>query len=146
MRLPYFFFLALLFSCAQNEPNKQVIRTTYDNGKPQDIEVYTQAGEKIGELKMYKDGKPYVNIAFDDGKKNGVARSWRNDGKPWSLNTYKDDILNGTYKIWHPNGQMMISGCYKMGLRDSIWETYDDQGILIQKIDYTTLPDSLRKE
>lgn len=47
-----------------------------------------------------------------------------------------NNIKHGEYKKFSFSNKLIIKGFYKQGVRDSIWECYDDAGQIILKYDY----------
>ena len=49
---------------------------------------------------------------------------------------YVDGKRNGFMRTYNTNGSVAMQGMYKIGVKDSIWDYYDDSGKLEIKVMY----------
>ena len=73
-------------------------------------------------------------------KKNGYHRIInKKTGQLKLAKCYKNGLIHGKYVYYWDNGQVRISGQYDRMHRVGIWRTYDSNGFLIQKDNYSSI-------
>jgi uncharacterized protein len=70
------------------------------------------------------------------GKKNGTTKSYYGAGKLSAVDSFYMGNREGAYKAYHINGKLKIHGFYLNDEKDSIWNYYDEDGILYRSIRY----------
>ncbi len=151
IRLPVALIIALLCISCDHRTDSQFgrceekVEDTWKNGVPKRASYFDPGShDKIGEREFYEDKKTYREWSLSKGRRNGIARSFREDGKPWSLNTYRNDTLHGPYQTWHENGKLYIDGQYDEGRRSGVWRFYGPAGNLFRSVDFdASVNDSL---
>lgn len=72
----------------------------------------------------------------EDGKKQGVWRSYNSEGYEMSIIVYKDGKKHGHVVVYHPNGAVYYSGEYKQDERVGEWKFYNEKGALVKEENY----------
>ena len=70
------------------------------------------------------------------GKKEGVFKKFYNTGELEINCIYNENKNNGEYIRYYKNGKIDTKGIYVEGLKHGIWEYFDQDGLLLQKIEY----------
>jgi len=140
-------FAALLFGCSSDDQPVQHIESKYPDGSAKVVSYLDpKTNEKVGVTEFHKGNKQYRVWSLKNGMKNGTCKSFYENGNPHSINTYNNDTLNGPYQTWYENGQTFIVGQYDRGLKSGKWQVFSEQGQLQQEVDYSLLPDSMKKD
>jgi len=92
---------------------------------------------KIGERAFYPNTQQaYIELRFDEQKKNGECYTYYENGNKWSLNTFDHDVLDGDYKTWYESGKIFIDGQYEDGKKSGTWKFYKEDGTLSKEEEY----------
>jgi antitoxin component YwqK of YwqJK toxin-antitoxin module len=134
-----------LLGCGPTElksviPANSEIVSTYADGKPKAIKVYTEtngAKEWTGEIQFHKNGTKSIEGAIKNGLHEGEWISWYDDGSLWSKGSFKNGIRDGRGIVYYRNGNIQIEGFYEKGERTGLWKSFDDEGNLISETDYS---------
>lgn len=119
-----FFALSLLFLAACDD-----IRTEkYPSGKPY-RQVRYENGVKNGiETEYYESGAVKRTRNFVQGKEQGESEEFYESGKIRGTFHYRDGALDGTAKRFYENGQVQSITLYKMGTVAGFPQTFDSDG------------------
>jgi antitoxin component YwqK of YwqJK toxin-antitoxin module len=82
------------------------------------------------------NGKIERKDFYVNGKKSGQSIVYDKTGFKSSLENYTNDTLNGHYEQYYPDGSILLCGRFAMGQYDSVWNYYDDKGLLVGKGDF----------
>src|SRR5262245_52800385 len=83
------------------------------------------------------NGKKNTEGKYDNDKKIGVWRSFREDGSKLEEVEYVNDLQEGKFTRWHPNGVKEVEGQYKAGKKEGTWKFTDQEdGELLRTEDY----------
>ncbi len=130
----------ILFSCANKNDsvaqNKTQQNDTVKSGNANDIQkkdTIIQNGEYI---KHYKNGVIEMRGMMNNGKRDGLWKSWYDNGLPWSETTFKDGKKNGSTKTWYENEKVRYTGFYTNDIESGKWNFWDDKGNLFNTKDY----------
>jgi len=52
------------------------------------------------------------------------------------MQEYLNGIKHGEYKDWFKDGKIRTVGFYKMGMRNGVWNWYDERGIVTLQVKY----------
>ncbi|HMM11343.1 MAG TPA: toxin-antitoxin system YwqK family antitoxin [Bacteroidales bacterium] len=86
---------------------------------------------------FYPNAEQVAEITnWREGKKHGPWQKFFPDGSLMAEGSFSDDQPDGPVVFYHPNGKVHIRGAYFHGLKVGLWETYDEDGILINKEEY----------
>jgi antitoxin component YwqK of YwqJK toxin-antitoxin module len=93
------------------------------------------------ELTWYADGKKRSETNYDNGVVTGIVRTWY-DNKHNTLESeigYDDGLqdLNGIYRKWGTSENPLIDGYYVHGLRDTMWQEWNNDGRLTYYVQYS---------
>ena len=66
---------------------------------------------------------PYAN-----GYIHGTQKEYFDDGTTKRIINFNKDAFDGEFIVYFPDGKIRISGIYKMGLKDTIWTYYEENG------------------
>lgn len=108
---------------------------------------FSDVDEKLVSEEHYKDGlldgesitfypdkgKPFENITYKNGVKNGKWIKYFPNGKKMTETTYKDGKLEGPFVNYDPDGKLIVKGQYRDGEMDGVWLYYDENGALYRK-------------
>lgn len=76
-------------------------------------EVFMNNGRKEGIYKSYwENGQIHEEINYIDDRKNGIYKSYRENGKLWSEGNYINDRRIGVYRLYWKNGNSKIEFKY----------------------------------
>jgi antitoxin component YwqK of YwqJK toxin-antitoxin module len=99
------------------------------------------AGNYNGAYDMfYENGSPYKNINFVKGLKSGPAKEYFNypKGATYAEGIYENDQPVGEWKYYYNTGKVFSTGAFnKKGLKDGVWKTYSNKGVLIKEDTYS---------
>jgi len=124
----------------------------YYNKAKSDLWIsYNAAGQKIqqenykqgvleGEvIYYYNNGAIAESYHYTNGEKNGIGKKFYQSGFLNMQCNYQDNLPHGLAQFYYnKSGELIESrGVFYLGRKDSIWEFYDDQGILIKKANFS---------
>lgn len=128
--------LVFLFACNPQEQSR--ITKTYADGTVEHLEKFkVQNGDTVITYKQWfhSNGTLYMEGPIDQGKREGVWKTFYEDGKPWSETSFSSGKSNGPTKTWYKNGEVRFTGQFTMGKKTGLWHWYDKEGKLMRKID-----------
>ncbi|PCJ60582.1 MAG: hypothetical protein COA79_08400 [Planctomycetota bacterium] len=99
----------LLLSCFINLYGEQEVKKTY----------FDEAKKKVK-----------AEITYENGKRNGPAKTFHPNGRPLRVVTFKDDKKEGLYFEYHDNGQKKIECTYLQGYLSGFYKEYHSNGRL----------------
>lgn len=100
----------------------------FNKGKKVSEENY-QNGKKNGPAKTYyPSGELFVETNYIDGVEDGVYRAFYKSGKVYFESQMKNGKRDGYCQIFHPNGELETDAHYKSGVREDTWKYYDEDG------------------
>lgn len=148
----YILILAILatISACKSNPNElppnviESVESRFESNNPDSagsvkkvVYIDTITEEKIAEKYFHEDKSLFMEYNFKNGKREGVAKSfYPKTAKPWSLHTYREGQLHGEYKTWFENGQLRMEGQYEMGKEAGVWKVYQENGTLVEEINF----------
>lgn len=91
-----------------------------------------QTSEDPSGLLSGRDGNS-GEIAGQEGRKEGVFKSYYNDGNLRSVGNYRAGKRDGLFKKFYENGQLMFKANYRADAIEGEIEMYDEEGNLIRK-------------
>lgn len=140
--------LLLLASCGDGnekaaqentDPAGDHIVSTYVNGNPKLVQTYEVVDGKrlaIYEKEYYEDHTILKEGRLNNGKRDGLWKSFRRDGLLWSEGNYDNGVRHGITVTYHPNGQKYYYGEYNKGLKSGVWKFYDEEGNFVKEEDF----------
>jgi len=76
----------------------------------------------------YENGELKSSITYENGKKEGLVRSWFESGKMQMESTYKDGKQDGLTRSWFDSGQLKMEATYKDDEEDGLRRTWYGNG------------------
>jgi antitoxin component YwqK of YwqJK toxin-antitoxin module len=146
-RLYLIAFVCVLLSCTGYKTTHYSTGGMFEKGR-------IVNGKKEGLwLSWHENGEKLGEYHYKNGELNGIGKQWFVNGKIQALSKYKDGKLidtakryhsngrlsefayynnsglqDGKFTIWHENGNIIQEGYYILGRKDSICQTYYDNG------------------
>lgn len=121
--------------------NKQLrLEEEYENGFEEGVSTeYSDSGSVIAVGKYvegFKDGKWMYTIAnlkeegnYLEGEKQGAWKQTYLDNKKLAFEgEYLNGVPNGNFKYYYASGAIKRRGYYQLGLRQGIWEFFEENG------------------
>lgn len=130
-----FFALSLLIACGEEEEKKRRIVD-----EPVEKEELTEI--KDGTFTQYYPGGKKVKFQGQqdsEGLRHGIWYFYDERGNQISMTDYKHGKKHGVSMKKFPNGSIHYTGEYENDVQVGIWKTYDNQGELVDSINYTEL-------
>lgn len=84
-------------------------------------------------ISFYQD---HCEGAQVDGMKHGYWKCHYEDGTLQEEGEYNKDQKTGHWKIYHTTGKVALEGNYKNGQEIGPWQVFDEEGNLIDTIEY----------
>lgn len=138
LRLAIFSLLLLtMFSCRNKTT---VVESTYPDGSPKRVCVYTGKGEKrelVKETFYYKNKKTQVTGEYKHAQRDGKWTYYYESGNVWSDGFFRDGKSDGKRLTYFPNGKLRYEAHYKNDNRVGVWKFYDESGKLVKSVDYS---------
>ena len=94
--------------------------------------------KKVRLLKVYyPNGKPFREIQFSQGLRNGYDKRYFPTGKKYIVNQYKNGLMDGCQIQYYPSGKKSIEVIYKNGKHMGSYKQYSQEkdSVSIEKID-----------
>lgn len=76
------------------------------------------------------------NIAFKDGKLEGIFVSYYENGKIESEVSYRDGHLDGPFKAYYGDGRIHVDKFYRDGKLENVFKAWDEDGSVFFEIEY----------
>jgi antitoxin component YwqK of YwqJK toxin-antitoxin module len=133
-----FLSLFIITSCSRE---KRVVEESYPDGSPKKVCLYTGRGENkqmLRETTYYPNGKPQMDGAYKNNKRDGQWIYWYENGSKWSEGYFREGKNEGKRLTYFENGKVRYEAYYSEGIRVGIWKFFDDKGKLLQEINYST--------
>ena len=110
-----------------NDVGNKISQENYQNGLLNGESIYYHLDGKVAEI------YPYVN-----NEKHGGATVFYKSGDLNMKCFYVHGKKNGLAEFYYnsPSKQLESKGIYLLGVKDSIWNFYNEEGDLMQKIEY----------
>jgi antitoxin component YwqK of YwqJK toxin-antitoxin module len=137
------------------------VQLFYKNGKPAANGWYVnQLKDSVWTYYSEFDGSVRIREPYQDGKLDGISRSYYPSGQiseevEWKQNVkdgawnqyyqngvlrlsghYKNNLLNGTYEVYFSNGTIMMRGTYIENKSHGTWRYFDEKGNEIYALEY----------
>lgn len=74
----------------------------------------------------------------ENGKKQGIAKSFYPNGALWGKVMYQNGKSKGAFIRYYPDGVVLEKGTYLHGWLDGLYEVYNQQGHVIKKGDLSS--------
>lgn len=120
----------------KQEPDGDHVITSYSNGNPKLVKTFEVRGDKliaVFEREYYEDGALLKEGKLQDGKREGLWKSFRRSGVLWSEGDFKNGLRNGVTTTYHPNGKIYYLGEYTNGAKSGNWKFYNKDGKLVKE-------------
>lgn len=73
-------------------------------------------------LSEWPNGAPRIAGQYQDGKQEGLWRSWHVSGPKSSERYFENGRPHGQASMFHPNGEVQEQGTFKKGKKHGVWE------------------------
>ena len=80
--------------------NIKIVKTTWPDGKLQNVEIYNDDEKHVCHLSFWSDGSPKSIESFLNGEKHGEFRAWSSEGELFSYGSYKNGKKDGEFMEW----------------------------------------------
>jgi antitoxin component YwqK of YwqJK toxin-antitoxin module len=87
-------------------------------------------------IDKYPSGVIKFRGQFRFGQRHGHWLSFYPNGELWSEMHYDKGLREGPNATKYENGGTRYEGFFKNDLQDSIWNYYDEKGVLVEKVLY----------
>jgi antitoxin component YwqK of YwqJK toxin-antitoxin module len=104
-----------------------------------DDTIFYKTGDESNGVIEYCNNGNLTQISIKDGFITRLRQQFSNPQITEEEN-YKNGMLDGPYKEWNNDGVLVTNGHYTMGLKDSIWTFYYENGG--KETEGTFFPDS----
>ena len=91
----------------------------------------------------HPNGQMRVQGVYDKDRPDGQFTWWYSNGQEEVAGGFKEGLKNGQWVWRHPNGQKSMMGESKAGAATGIWYKWQENGALIEKTDFSTLPQQM---
>ncbi len=151
-RIFYFVLVLLFVSSCNNDSEKDVVKSYYENGNLKS-ELRYKEGRLNGKcVWYYPNGKPELSINYVMDTLQGESLRWYENGYMQSRCFYKDNeydsifesynvtgtlvktehyikgVRHGAVTQWYDNGKLFLKGAYNEGMFDGRWIVYYENG------------------
>lgn len=145
MKKTLFFIVTVLIVSFMDAQELKTIR----NRNIKEVGQYDTNGKKTGEWKYYNtlmvvngkltrvNGQLIFVKEFENGKLNGVEKSYNKDGQITSTTEYVNGLKHGEHKSIYTNGDIETVGQYKNGFAHGIWKENYYNGKLKETGEYS---------
>lgn len=123
-----------LASCSAQLTEK--VESTFPDGKPKVVHYYDKHNQCVKETEYYSSGQVKMEGGMKDGKMDGEWTAYFIDGRVQSHGFFKDGKRTGAAQVFYSNGNKYEEGFYKEGKHVGHWKFYDEQGTLINEVDF----------
>jgi antitoxin component YwqK of YwqJK toxin-antitoxin module len=126
-------FFLVMASCSEKPVEEESQVETY---RPL-IEV------KDGVYTEWYPGHKQVKIKgrqTDAGERDGIWKHYTENGFEAAVTVYNNGKKDGHIVVYHPNGALYYRGEYRKDEQVGLWSFYDEEGNLVEEINYDTLP------
>ncbi len=108
----------------------------YDNGQKVSEETYNDGLRNGVARTYYPNGELFVETNYVAGVEEGIYRAYYKSGKVYFECQMKNGKRDGYCQIFHPNGDLETEAFYKAGIREDVWNYYDEDGKLSYALIY----------
>lgn len=132
------FLSAFLFISCGGKTVEEIVET-HPDGSPKLVKVYHENGnvrDLTKETQYYPNHKKFYEGEFKDNKKDGDWTVWYDNGNVWSEGHYEKGLDEGKRQGYYETGVVHFSGQYKKGKMVGTWKFFDEQGKLVNTMDY----------
>jgi antitoxin component YwqK of YwqJK toxin-antitoxin module len=136
--IPLLIWVPLLLVSCRKEPVKE-IASTYPDGSEKLVRLYVidgQIKEKVLEVAYWPNHKKFYEGGYKDNFKEGKWTSWYENGNKWSEGHYSRGVDDGEKTAYFENGNKRFQGIYVKGKMVGEWRFWNDDGVLMKKINY----------
>ena len=108
----------------------------FPNGTVEEKHFLDTEGTVKKTIQYYKNGNIKIEGEFnDDGKREGMWKSYYENGQPWSIGEYQNGKQHGINRVYFPNGSVRYEGNWENDLKTGTWNFYDEKGGLVKSED-----------
>lgn len=95
------------------------------------------AGEPIDPwVVWWPNARTRHQMPYEDGRREGVWRTYAETGQLVLERTYSGDELHGPWRFTQPDGTPIEEGAFERGRRVGVWRRYDAAGTLAEEVDH----------
>jgi antitoxin component YwqK of YwqJK toxin-antitoxin module len=129
----------LVALCSCNAPSGSGAVQQHDTvvADKKKVEVSKDSVIQNGEYVLhYESGVIKIRGMMQNGKREGLWKSWYSNGSPWSETTFHEGIKNGPTTTWYENEKKRYEGFYTNDVESGVWKFWDEKGKLVSSQDY----------
>ena len=109
------------------------------SGQKNQEEQYNQGVLDGESIYYYENGVISDSYNYENGKKEGLGKKFYKSGFLNMKCNYKDNLQHGSAQFYYNKSGRVLEarGMFNAGRKDSIWDFYDEKGVLIRKKNFT---------
>ncbi len=112
----------------KSAPQTEIETRCYSNGKVESKISYVN-GKKHGMAVTWReDGSKQCEQMWRDGKPHGSERWWNSDGGKWREQMHVDDKWHGLERMWHDNGSNWHVNMCRVGDKHGVCASWHKNG------------------
>ena len=132
-----FLFLTMVLAVAACTPKlTEKVEATFSNGQPQYVKMLDKSGVCVKEIEYYESGQIKMEGGMKNDLREGEWKAYFPDGRPQSIGFFKAGVMDGATTVYWENGNLRWEGSYKADKHCGKWKYYDEQGVLVNEVDY----------
>jgi len=126
----------LYYNVNSEEPLSGKFEAKYDDGSPM-AESHYDDGKKEGVEKSWDEtGTLRLEANYQNGKRHGLTRNWHSNGQMMSETNYANGKIHGVSKTWHNNGKLSTEASYNFGKNEGVYQSWHSNGEKMAEIHY----------
>ena len=128
--------LLIAFSFSACHTLTEKVEVKFPNGQPQTVRYYDKSDACVKEVEYYETGQVRMEGSIKDGERDGLWTAYFPDGRPQSIGYFENGLRTGQSTVYQENGNLYQEGFYKKGKHCGKWKFYDEQGYLLEEVDF----------
>jgi len=123
-------------SCREAGPRRVEIKD--EQGRVTQVYYLTPDSMKTDTERYYDPvtGRNYLEIPYQDGKAQGVQRSFYPSGTVEEEVTMSDGRFHGPYRTYYPSGQLKSEAKYVDNALSGLWTSYYENGQVKERLHF----------
>lgn len=111
---------------------------TFDNGNPLKVNFCdpNNSNDVKYQKQFYQSGKIFIEGALNNERRTGKWVAWYENDIIWSVGYYKEGLKSGASNVYYENGQIRYTKNYEQDVAEGLWEFFDEEGTLLNKVMY----------
>lgn len=109
------------------------VHVTYFKNGQKETEVNYLKGKMQGNwISYYENGDTSMIMPIKSDVKNGVIKEFYLGNRLKRTGAWVDNYEDGPEELFNENGSLQMKGYYRLGVKDSIWQYFDEKGQLLK--------------